>query len=55
MKVKYEKLMLKLWRIAGEIGELGENDIRYSLVYNEVSKALDVAEKVELITYKEEK
>ena len=54
MKVKYSKHMLKLWKLAGEIGTLAEEDERYLKVYYKLAQALDVAEEGKLIEYKEE-
>lgn len=54
MQIKYEKHMLKLWKLAGEIGTLAESDDRYYQVYRDLSDALDSAEASKLIVYKEE-
>jgi hypothetical protein len=43
-RVKYKKLMKKLWNLAGEVGTLGEKDERYSEVYTKLADALDIAE-----------
>ena len=53
-QIKYSKHMLKLWKLAGEIGTLGETDARYREVYERLSEALDAAEDTKLIEYKEE-
>jgi hypothetical protein len=53
--VKITKLMIKLWKLAGEIGAESEVDPRYAEVYKHLSYALDAAEQVGLITYSEEK
>lgn len=46
--------MLDLWELAGEIGAKAENDPRYAAVYDKLSDALDIAEYVKLIEYKED-
>lgn len=55
MRVKYSKLMRKLYNIAHEIAVLSETyDGRYSKVYTKLSHALDVAEAEGLIVYLED-
>ena len=54
MEIKYKKHMKELWKLAGEIGALGEADNAYAEVYAKLSQALDVAEEVKLIEYTEE-
>lgn len=49
MQTKFAKHLRKLWNLAGEIGSLGEEDNRYGAVYEKLSDALDVAERVGLI------
>lgn len=53
MKIKYDKLMKKLYNLAGEIGSIAEDDKRYEKVYLRLSDALDAAENCGLITYDE--
>lgn len=54
MRVKYEKHILKLWKLAGEIGTEAESDPRYEEVYTKLAEALDKAESENLVQYKEE-
>lgn len=56
MQVKYQKHMRALWRLAGEIGTIAENetDRRYAAVYEKLSDALDQAEGMGLITHVDE-
>jgi len=49
MNTKFEKHMEALWKLAGEIGTLGESDQRYAAVYAKLSEALDEAEATGLI------
>lgn len=51
METRYSKHMLPLWKLAGEIGTIGEYDPRYAEVYKKLSEALDEAEATGLITY----
>lgn len=50
METKFRKHMRRLWRLAGEIGTIGEDDGRYAAVYKKLSDALDKAEENDLIT-----
>ena len=56
MQVKYSKHMRALWRLAGEIGTIAENENgkQYGAVYEKLSDALDAAESVGLITHVDE-
>jgi hypothetical protein len=56
MQLVYQKHMRALWRLAGDIGTLGENgNDSYAAVYEKLSDALDIAEATGLIADKEDK
>lgn len=50
MQTKFAKHLQPLWKLAGEIGSIGEDDARYGAVYEKLSDALDAAEEQGLIT-----